>query len=71
MKLFLNIKQLYEHCVLSLDVIINIINKQSTSNNGFESIHVIDEIQNLSLLFNMCVNSQFPIHKVFFNTTNF
>jgi hypothetical protein len=53
-------------CVLSLDVIIDIINKQSISNNGFESMHVIDEIQNLSLLFDMCVNSQFPINRVFF-----
>jgi hypothetical protein len=44
-------------CVLSLDVINDII-----SNNGFESMHLTDKIQNLSLLFDMCVNSQFPIN---------
>lgn len=52
-------------CVLSLDVINDFINKQSISNNGFESMHLTDKIQNLSLLFDMCVNSQFPINRVF------
>jgi len=51
-------------CVLSLDVINDIINKQSISNNGFESMHLTDKIQNLSLLFDMCVNSQFLINRV-------
>jgi len=50
-------------CVLFLDVVIN---RQSTSNNGFESMHAIDEIKNLSLLFDMCLNSQFFINKDFF-----
>ncbi len=43
-------------CVLSLDVVNDIINKQNISNNGFESMHVIDEIKKLSLLFDMCLN---------------
>jgi hypothetical protein len=33
-------------------------------------MHVTDEIQNLSLLFDMCVNSQFLINKVFLIMTN-
>jgi hypothetical protein len=48
-------------CVLSLDVVNDIIDKQNISTNGFESMHVIDEIRNLLLLFDMCANSQFFI----------
>ncbi len=33
-------------------------------------MHATDEIQNLSLLFDMCVNSQFPINRVFEIMTN-
>jgi hypothetical protein len=48
-------------CVFLLNVVNDIINKQKISTNGFESMHVINEIQNLLLLFNMCVDSQFFI----------
>jgi hypothetical protein len=53
-------------CVLSLDVVNDIINKQSISNNGFENMHAIDEKNKLSLLFDMCLNSQFIINRFFF-----
>jgi hypothetical protein len=53
-------------CVLSLDVVNGIINKQSISNNGFESMHAIDEKTKLSLLFDMCLNSQFIINRFSF-----
>jgi hypothetical protein len=45
-------------CILSSNVINNIIRKHDISNGGFESMHITDEIQNLSLLFNMSINSQ-------------
>jgi hypothetical protein len=45
-------------CILSSNVINNIIRKHDISNGGFESMQVTDEIQNLSLLFNMSINSQ-------------
>jgi hypothetical protein len=45
-------------CILSSNVINNIIKKHDISNGGFESMHVTDEIQNLSLLFNMSINPQ-------------
>jgi hypothetical protein len=40
--------------------------KNSVSNHGFVSMHVIDEVQNLSLLFDMCVNSQSSMNTDFF-----
>ncbi len=36
--------------------------KYNISNDEFESMHVNDETQNLSLLFNMSTNSKFPIN---------
>jgi hypothetical protein len=45
-------------CILSSNVINNIIRKHDISNGRFESMHVTNEIQNLSLLFNMSINSQ-------------
>jgi hypothetical protein len=48
-------------CVLSSDVIDDILNKDQVSNHSFESMHVIDVVQNLSFLFDMCVNSQSSI----------
>ncbi len=53
-------------CVLSSNVVDDILNKDHVSNHGFESMHVIDEVQNLSLLFDMCVNSQSSMNKDFF-----
>jgi hypothetical protein len=44
-------------CVLSSNVVDDILNKDHVSNHSFESMHVIDEVQNLSLLFDMYVNS--------------
>jgi hypothetical protein len=44
-------------CVLSLDVVNDIINKQNISTNGFKSMHFIDEIQILLSLFDICGNS--------------
>ncbi len=40
--------------------------KNSVSNHGFVSMHVIDEVQNLSLLFDMCVNSQSSMNKDYY-----
>jgi len=37
-------------------------NKHNISNDGFETMHVIKKIQNLSLLCLMCTNSQLPIY---------
>ncbi len=42
-----------------------IINKDNVSNHGFESMHVNNE-EKLSLLFDMCVNSQSSMNKDFF-----
>jgi len=44
-------------CVLSSNVVNDILSKDHVSNHGFESMHVIIEVQNLSFLFDMCVNS--------------
>jgi hypothetical protein len=44
-------------CILSLDIVDGIIKKHNISNKGFESMHVTDEIQNLSLLFYLHFNS--------------
>jgi hypothetical protein len=44
-------------CILSSNVVDEIIFKHNISNNGFGSMHVIDEIQNLSLLFYLHYNS--------------
>jgi hypothetical protein len=45
-ELFLNNQMTIWTCVfLSLDVVNDIINKQNISTNGFESMHVIDEIK--------------------------
>jgi hypothetical protein len=53
-------------CILSSNVIDNIIRKHDISYGGFESMHVTNEIQNLSLLFKMSMNSQIPTNKDFF-----
>lgn len=52
--------------ILSLDIVDEIIKKHNISNNGFESMHVTNEIQNLSLLFKMSMNSQIRTNKFFF-----
>jgi len=57
-------------CILSLDIVDEIIKKHNFFNNGFESMHVIDEIQNLSLLFYLHYNSQHHINKDFFIIRN-
>jgi hypothetical protein len=41
-------------CVLSSNVVDDIFNKDHVSNHSFENMHVIDEVQNLSFLFDMC-----------------
>ncbi len=48
------------------NVVDDILNKYHVSNHSFESMHVIDEVKNLSLLFDMCVNSQSSMNKFFF-----
>jgi len=58
-------------CVLSSNVVDDILNKDHVSNHSFENMHVIDEMQNLSLLFDMCVNSQSSMNKDFFIMGNF
>jgi hypothetical protein len=57
-------------CILSLDIVDEIFKKHNILNNGFESMHVDDEIQNLSLLFYLHFNSQHPINKYFFIMPN-
>jgi hypothetical protein len=49
-------------CISSLDIVDEIIKKKNFFNNGFESMHVTNEIQNLSLLFYLHFNSQHPIY---------
>jgi len=53
-------------CILSLDVVDEMIKKHNISNNEFGSIHVTIEIQNLSLLFYLRFDSQHPMTKIFF-----
>jgi len=48
-------------CILSSNVVDEIIKKYNISNNWFKSMHVTNEIQNLSLLFYLHFNSQHPI----------
>jgi hypothetical protein len=50
-------------CILSLDIVNEIIKKYNFFNKGLESMHVTDEIQNLSLLFHFHLNF---INKDFF-----
>jgi hypothetical protein len=45
-------------CILSSNVGDDIIKKHDMLNIGFQHLHVLDEIQNLSFWFNMCINSQ-------------
>jgi hypothetical protein len=52
-------------CVLSSDVVDDILNKNNVSHHGFENMHVTYEMQNLSLLFHLCVNSQSFMNKFF------
>jgi hypothetical protein len=54
-------------CILSLDIVDEIIKKHNISNNGFESMYVIDEITNLSYLH---LNSQHHINRNFFIMRN-
>jgi hypothetical protein len=53
-------------CVLSSDVAYDIVRKKNVSHHGFENMHVINEMQNLSLLFHMCVNSQSFMNNFFY-----
>jgi hypothetical protein len=41
-------------CILSLDVVDDILNKNNVLHHGFENMHVTNEMQNLSLLFHVC-----------------
>jgi hypothetical protein len=45
----------------------DIITQDNILNNDFENMHVSDEIQNLSLLFNMSIRAMIPTNKDFFN----
>ncbi len=65
MTIFKQSKDMKSMCVLFSVVIEHIIMKYNISNDEFESMHVNDETQNLSLLFNMSTNSKFPIN-IFF-----
>jgi hypothetical protein len=51
-------------------VIDDIITKHNNSNDELESMHVNDEIQNLSLLFNMSINLELLINKYLFIMQN-
>jgi hypothetical protein len=53
-------------CVLSSNIVDDILNKNNVSHHGFKNMHVTNEMQNLSLLFHMCVNSQSFMNKDFF-----
>jgi hypothetical protein len=57
-------------CILALDFVDEIIKKHNISNNGFEIMHVTDEIKYLSLLFYLHFNSQHHINRDFFITGN-
>jgi len=50
-------------CILSLNVVDEIIKKHNISNNGFQSMHVTDEIENLTYLH---FKSQHHINKDFY-----
>jgi hypothetical protein len=45
-------------CILPSNVGADIIKKHDILNIGIQHLHVLDEIQNLSFWFNMCINSQ-------------
>jgi hypothetical protein len=62
MTIFKQSKDMKSMCILFSNVIEDIIMKYNISNDEFESMHVNDETQNLSLLFNMCTNSKSPIN---------
>jgi hypothetical protein len=62
MTIFEQSKDMKSMCVLFSDVIENIIMKYNNSNDEFESMHVNNETQNLSLLFNLSTSSKFPIN---------
>jgi hypothetical protein len=48
-------------CILSLDIVDEIIKKHNKSNNGFESMHVTNEYKIYHFLFYLHFNSQHPI----------
>ncbi len=66
MTIFEQSKDMKRMCILFSDVIDDIITKHDNSNDGLESIHVNDEIKNLSLLFNMSINLELLINKYLF-----
>ncbi len=57
-------------CTMLSYVIDDIITKHNNSNDELESMHVNDEIQNLSLLFNMSINLELLINKYLFIMQN-
>ncbi len=65
MTIFEQYNEFNSMCILSSNVVDEIIKKYNISNNGFKSIHVTNEIQNLSLLFYLHFNSQHPIKNSF------
>jgi len=62
MTIFEQSKDMKSMCILFSNVIEDIIMKYNISNDEFDSMHVNDETQNLSLLFNMSTNSNFLIN---------
>jgi hypothetical protein len=53
-------------CNLSSDIVDEIIKKDNFFNNGFENMCVTDEIQNLSLLFDLYLNLKQFINTFFY-----
>jgi hypothetical protein len=70
MTIFEQSKDMKRMCTLFSYVIDDIITKHNNSNDELESMDVNDEIQNLSLLFNMSINLELLINKYLFIMQN-
>jgi hypothetical protein len=70
MTIFEQYNEFNSMCILSSYIVDEILKKHNIFNDGFESMHVDDEIQNLSLLFYLHFNSQHSINKYFFIMQN-
>jgi hypothetical protein len=70
MNIFEQSNDIRSTCILSSNVINDIITQHNILNNDFENMHVSDEIQNLSLLFNMSFHAMIPTNKDFFMIRN-
>jgi hypothetical protein len=65
MTIFQQSNDIRSMCILSSNIINDIITQHNISNNDFENMHVSDEIQNFLLLFNMSIHAMIPTNKDF------